>query len=444
MPKIHVECPSCHAKLATSGRNEGKQGVCPECEKTLDLRANRAKTADGAAASEYSEPLTARLALVLAATLLLLALTTAMSWASINGSAASSLLGQKAGVAAGSLACAGFIAFSLFGRKSPAPAALVSAAWALGAVIWVSGTLSMLRMGEEQLPAEAAGVVEQGIHVTIGAACLAFGLALALAVHLRDSRTFRNVPAYLGGLLVVGLVCGFLGVIWHVRPALSYTVARAVEPEPEPIEEPPPVRVRPPVQVTPPDNGNDDDDDEQPSTGNGETGEIDDRQLAVWVEGERARESSYSNAPWYDTQIRTTMLSGSAWESHFHPTRSASANWQFQAPEAGDYNFWLRCNPFQTTMTYSLNGGQPVDIATDEVAGQRHSLSPDEPDYRFVAWVKVGTVALKKGTNRITITQDGLIAHSGGVDCMLFINDDWRPSGGGLIKPPSLRQTESQ
>ncbi len=57
----------------------------------------------------------------------------------------------------------------------------------------------------------------------------------------------------------------------------------------------------------------------------------------------------------------------------------------------------------------------------------------EKPDHRFLAWVKVGKVALQAGDNTITFKIHGEIANSGGIDCFLFDNGGFVPSG--TLKP---------
>ncbi len=59
-----------------------------------------------------------------------------------------------------------------------------------------------------------------------------------------------------------------------------------------------------------------------------------------------------------------------------------------------------------------------------------------KPDHRFLAWVKVGSVPLKAGENSITFEIHGDIANSGGIDCFLFDNSGFVPSG--TLQPDSV------
>jgi hypothetical protein len=53
----------------------------------------------------------------------------------------------------------------------------------------------------------------------------------------------------------------------------------------------------------------------------------------------------------------------------------------------------------------------------------------EQPDHRFLAWVKVGKVQLLKGRNTIVFRFHSDLANHGGIDCFLFDNTGFVPSG---------------
>ena len=223
MPTIHIVCPKCKKKLETSSRNEGREAICPECEASFDLRAaSRAPGKRGRAeAPEYSDTVVVVLALGLAIVLLALAATSVLGWSNTAGQARAYLAGQKAGIFAVSLACAGLVLLAWHGRKSLAPAALVSLAWSLAAALWVAGTIGMLSRAQEQLPEGIETAVQGGIYLSLFAACLAFGLAAYLCFQLRDNRIFPRLPLFAAGAVLLGLIGGGMAIQWHVKPALT-------------------------------------------------------------------------------------------------------------------------------------------------------------------------------------------------------------------------------
>ena len=152
---------------------------------------------------------------------------------------------------------------------------------------------------------------------------------------------------------------------------------------------------------------------------------------SVWVEGEAAAEKHVNKHGWYDA-VHKDGMSGGDWVSHYGD-KPGTVAYKFDAPEAGDYTFWWRGNPFNTAVSYQLNGAVAVemDLAHADKRGE-YSVS-DKPDHRFLAWVKVGKVPLKKGPNTIAFTFHSKLSNHGGIDCFLFDNAGFVPSG--VLRP---------
>ncbi len=89
--------------------------------------------------------------------------------------------------------------------------------------------------------------------------------------------------------------------------------------------------------------------------------------------------------------------------------------------------FWWRGNPFAAKVSYALNGAGPVEIGFNDKRGEY--MISEKPDHRLLAWIKVGKVALKAGENTITFDIHGKINNSGDIDCFLFDNTGFVPSG---------------
>jgi DNA-directed RNA polymerase subunit RPC12/RpoP len=229
MPTIHVVCPKCKKKLETSSQNEGRQAVCPQCESRFDLNAVSRKLGKTkrSEAPEYSDGTLVGLALALAVVLILLAGSALGGWSHTAGQARAYLAGQKAGILAGSLACAALVLLAWKGRKSLAPAVLVSTGWTLAAAIWVAGTIRLLSKAGQILPEGMDTALRGGIYVTLLSACLAFGLAVYLCFLLRDERIFPRLLLFAGLAILAGLVGGGCAVAWHVKPALTDQSAAA-------------------------------------------------------------------------------------------------------------------------------------------------------------------------------------------------------------------------
>jgi len=153
----------------------------------------------------------------------------------------------------------------------------------------------------------------------------------------------------------------------------------------------------------------------------------------IWVEGESAATKNVVVHNWYDGSVNRSQLSGNDFISNFGPN-PGQADYQFTAPQAGSYNFWIRSNPVNSPLLdYQLNGGAwtPVDFTnkTDLV-----NLAKDnKPDLRFIAWIKVGSVNLLAGANTISFKFHSANNNHGSLDCFLFVQSSFTPHG--TVKP---------
>ncbi len=154
------------------------------------------------------------------------------------------------------------------------------------------------------------------------------------------------------------------------------------------------------------------------------------RATSIWIEGEAAAEKDVTKHGWYDG-VKKEGMSGGDWLSHYDGAKPGTASYRFEAPEAGKFTFWWRGNPFAAKVSYALNGEAPVEIDFAEKRGEY--MISDKPDHRFLAWIKVGQVELKAGANTIAFKIHGEINNSGGIDCFLFDNTGFVPSG--ALKP---------
>jgi hypothetical protein len=146
---------------------------------------------------------------------------------------------------------------------------------------------------------------------------------------------------------------------------------------------------------------------------------------SIWIEGEDARTKSVTKHSWYDV-VKKEGMSGHEWLSHYD-AKPGTAGYTFDVARPGQYTFWWRGNPFAAKVSYALNGARPVEIDFAEKRGEY--MISENPDHRFLAWVKVGKVALVKGTNTITFRFHSDLSNHGGVDCFLFDNTGFIPSG---------------
>jgi len=157
---------------------------------------------------------------------------------------------------------------------------------------------------------------------------------------------------------------------------------------------------------------------------------------AIWIEGENAAATNFNRHPWYSaSNVNTSMLSGGAWLAHYSPDQPAIAQYRFDVAEGGDYTFWLRCNPFQISHQYSLDGGAFQNIDASDPR-EKANLLAKGIDIRFLAWLKAGKVSLTPGRHTLTIrVQKGEREAHGGIDCLALVNFPWAPTG--ATKPPT-------
>lgn len=149
----------------------------------------------------------------------------------------------------------------------------------------------------------------------------------------------------------------------------------------------------------------------------------------IWIEGEAPAEQSMNRHPWY-ADVKRDALSGGDFISNFSDSKSGEATYRFEAPEAAQYMFWIHGNPVRTQLSYALNDEDltKIDLSGEHV-GQTNIAADGKPDLRFVAWIRVGTVTLKKGANEIRFRMEGKLSNHGLIDCFVFVNEPFEPQG---------------
>ncbi len=149
-----------------------------------------------------------------------------------------------------------------------------------------------------------------------------------------------------------------------------------------------------------------------------------------WVEGEKPSASNATRHPWWYDKVKTDLLSGGGFISHWSDQRPCELTYQIENPTAGDHHFWIRANPVQSKLSFSINGGpfQAVDFTRSQ-ADVVNLAADDKPDLRFLCWCSPGQVPLKAGTNEIRFRMDSENNHHGMLDCFLLIRETFRPSG---------------
>ncbi len=135
---------------------------------------------------------------------------------------------------------------------------------------------------------------------------------------------------------------------------------------------------------------------------------------------------------WYDS-VQRTSLSGGDWLSHFAAGEQPMATFQVRVTEAGDYHFWIRCNPVQSALSYRWDQQAWQQVDTRQAVEQVNIAQDGKPDLRFVAWVNVGSVTLQSGQHRLQFRFESRNNNHGALDCLVLSRS--RFSRGGLLKP---------
>lgn len=168
----------------------------------------------------------------------------------------------------------------------------------------------------------------------------------------------------------------------------------------------------------------------------------------VWVEGEQPARQQVTRHPWWYDQVKRDQFSGNDFISNFSDDKDGVVDYQFNAEAAGDYEFWVRLNPVQSQLAYRLNGGAEQIIETNAGAREQTNVAADDkPDLRFLAWVKVGKVPLKTGTNSLSFRFFSNQHRHGYLDCFVFSQSAFAPKGklkpGEKPAPPASVAAES-
>ncbi|MDA1141189.1 MAG: beta-galactosidase [Planctomycetota bacterium] len=151
---------------------------------------------------------------------------------------------------------------------------------------------------------------------------------------------------------------------------------------------------------------------------------------SVWVEGEDASTRTNKPHPWWYDKVKTDVLSGGQWLSHFTGDGPGTATYSLDATEAGLYTFWVRANHVQTVLSYRLDGGEwnLIDMNRNQ-RGAMNIAADNKPDLRFIAWVKVGKLQLANGAHKIEFKFHSKNNSHGAIDCFCLTTEEWVPSG---------------
>lgn len=159
----------------------------------------------------------------------------------------------------------------------------------------------------------------------------------------------------------------------------------------------------------------------------------------IWIEGEKPTRSTMTRHPWWYDKVRKDQLSGGDFLSNWSDKLPGEAEYAFSAPEAAEYEFWVRANPVGTRLSYRLNGGEwaLIDLEKNKI-GSANIAEDGKIDLRFIAWSKVGRVPLRKGANTVAFRMDSKNNNHGSLDCFVFSRQPLQPRG--ILKPDQAGQ----
>jgi hypothetical protein len=157
----------------------------------------------------------------------------------------------------------------------------------------------------------------------------------------------------------------------------------------------------------------------------------------IWIEGENPTVNKMNRHPWWYDQVKRQAFSGGDFISNFSQEKEGEAEYRFTAQQAGEYEFWVRANPLMAKLYFTLNGAAETLIDLNREKRDELNVAADnKPDLRFLAWSKVGTLALRQGANTIRFRMASENNHHGYLDCFVFSTEPFQPRG--AIKPDQM------
>ena len=149
----------------------------------------------------------------------------------------------------------------------------------------------------------------------------------------------------------------------------------------------------------------------------------------IWIEGESATDTNMKPNAWYAGSVAKSKLSGAAFISNYGPEEGL-ATYDFNAQTPGDYTLWIRANPMgQPQLDYKLNARDWIPVDFKNFVDLVNVAADGKPDLRFIAWIKVGTVSIDAGANRIAFRFHSANNNHGSLDCFVFVRGPFTPSG---------------
>jgi hypothetical protein len=149
----------------------------------------------------------------------------------------------------------------------------------------------------------------------------------------------------------------------------------------------------------------------------------------IWREGEKPDSQTMNRHPWWYDKVKTAELSGGDWISNFSKEKEGTAKYTIEAPQAGEYAFWVRANPVGTKLSYALDNGKETEIDFAEAIDSKNIAEDGKLDIRFIAWASAGKLQLAKGKHTLTFRMHSDNSNHGGLDCFVLTTESFTPSG---------------
>ncbi|MBN8459185.1 MAG: hypothetical protein J0M04_15240 [Verrucomicrobia bacterium] len=162
-----------------------------------------------------------------------------------------------------------------------------------------------------------------------------------------------------------------------------------------------------------------------------------------WVEGEKPAASDAVRHPWWYDKVKTDLLSGGDFISHWSDERACELTYRIDGVADGRYHFWIRANPIQSKLSFSINGApfKPVDFTLGQ-ADTVNIAADDKPDLRFLCWCSPGQVGMRSGQNEIRFRMESENHRHGMLDCFALTKAPFQPSG--KLKPGEIRDHQAK
>ena len=153
----------------------------------------------------------------------------------------------------------------------------------------------------------------------------------------------------------------------------------------------------------------------------------------IWIEGEAAKSNSVKRHPWWYDAVKKEQLSGGDYISHWNAL-PGEAVYEFNAEKNTAATLYVRANPVASKLAYKIDAAAWTEIDFDgNQEDQINIAGDDKPDLRFLAWSKVGAVALTQGPHTITFKFHSDNNNHGMLDCFVFTSIPFVPKG--VLKP---------